>query len=550
MLNRRFMVAMWLVAVAATVALCGASLLLGDLNHDEGWYLYAATNVSEGLLPYVDFAYTQGPVLPFAYVPAVPLVRALGLAGGRLYTTVLGLVCAALAARLAARVASPPARAPAALMVFCFVGVNVYHAYFCTVVKTYALTALLLVGGFSALASASGRRAYTHAFLSGVLLMLAAGTRSSAGFVIPVVFLYVLVNFYGRGRAAPPPGGHLPAPPCPWLFAAGAVGTALALFAPFFIKAPQGMWFALVEYHAGRDAGGLLPTLAYKAGFAARLTHAYTAAALSFLAVAAHLLLRNDRARPSTLTPHSRLVVGSLWLGVLAVSAVHFLAPFPYDDYQVIVYPLFAVALSVLLAELAFSRRVDGVVAPASPAGRWVVPAVFLATLAAALASPVAQSWFVGQRDRIWWPLKEESPLTRLRRVARFVREEAGDGAVLLTQDTYLAVEAGLRVPAGMELGPFCYFPDWEGNKAAACRVLNREQFLALLDSAPATVAAFSGYGLSIRSPGVRPLAAEETGELWDALLARYAVTREVEAFGQAETTLKILRRRKEGQSP
>jgi len=549
-MNRRLVAAMWMVAAAAVVVLYGASLLLGDLNHDEGWYLYAARLVSEGRLPYVDFAYTQGPVLPFAYVPAVPLVRALGLAGGRLYTAFLGLLCAALSARLAARISSSPARAPAALLAFCLVGVNVYHAYFCTVVKTYALTALLLVVGFSALVSALGKRANLFAVLSGVFLMLAAGTRSSAGFVIPAVFVVLLTRFYGGRGSVLPSSEDSVARPCPWLFAAGAVGTALLLFVPFLIKAPQGVWFALVEYHAGRDAGGLVPSLAYKAGFIARMIQAYTAAALVFLAVIAFLLLRTDRARPSTLVPHSRLVMRGLWLSVLAVSVVHFLAPFPYDDYQVIIYPLFAVALSVLLAELSFSRRVDDAVAPGSPAGRWVVPAVFLGVLAAALASPVNQSWFVGQRDRIWWPLKEESPLTRLRRVARVVRGEAGEGAVLLTQDTYLAVEAGLRVPAGMELGPFCYFPEWDADKATDCRVLNREQFVALLASAPAEVAAFSGYGLSIRSPGVRPLADDETRELWDALLARYEVTREIEAFGQAETTLKILRVREEDHGP
>lgn len=546
-MNRRLMAAMWGVAVAATVVLYGANLLLGDLNHDEGWYLYAARLVSEGRLPYVDFAYTQGPVMPFAYLPAVPLVRALGLAGGRLYTAFLGLGCAALSACLAARVSSRPARGPAALLAFCFVGVNVYHAYFCTVVKTYALTALLLTGGFLALAAASGRRANRYSFVSGILLMLAAGTRSSAGFVIPVVFLVALVRFY-RGRGAPAPSAEAtPASPCPWLFAAGAIGTALLLFVPFLIKAPQGLWFALVEYHAGRDAGGLVPSLAYKAGFLSRLVHAYTAAAVAFLAAMAFFALRSHRTRVDTLAPHSRLVTRSLWFSVLAVTAVHFLAPFPYDDYQVIVYPLFAVALSVMLAEPAFSRRVDGAVAPASPAGRWVVPAVFLAVLAAALASPINQSWFVGQRDRIWWPLKEESPLTRLRRAARFVREEAGDGAVLLTQDTYLAVEAGLRVPAGMELGPFCYFPGWDAERSAARNVLNREQFLALLERAPAEVAAFSGYGLSIRSPGVQPLSVDETRALWDALLARYEVVREIEAFGQAETTLQIMRVREKG---
>ena len=53
---------------AGTILVCGilaaANLYLGDLNQDEGWYLYAAGLTAQGQLPYVDFAYTQAPVLP------------------------------------------------------------------------------------------------------------------------------------------------------------------------------------------------------------------------------------------------------------------------------------------------------------------------------------------------------------------------------------------------------------------------------------------------------------------------------------------------------
>ena len=68
------------------VVLGAANLYFGDLNQDEGWYLYAARQVHEGELPYRDFAFTQGPMLPLVYSLAYPLVERWGVAGGRLFT--------------------------------------------------------------------------------------------------------------------------------------------------------------------------------------------------------------------------------------------------------------------------------------------------------------------------------------------------------------------------------------------------------------------------------------------------------------------------------
>ncbi|NLB56843.1 MAG: hypothetical protein GX811_13975, partial [Lentisphaerae bacterium] len=60
----------WLIAVILTVVLLALNIYLGDLNQDEGWYLYAADKVVAGEMPYKDFAYTQGPVMPYVYALA------------------------------------------------------------------------------------------------------------------------------------------------------------------------------------------------------------------------------------------------------------------------------------------------------------------------------------------------------------------------------------------------------------------------------------------------------------------------------------------------
>ena len=56
-----------LLAWLAAALLAAVNVWFGPLNADEGWYLLAAQNVSRGMVPYRDFLYTQGPVLPFVY---------------------------------------------------------------------------------------------------------------------------------------------------------------------------------------------------------------------------------------------------------------------------------------------------------------------------------------------------------------------------------------------------------------------------------------------------------------------------------------------------
>jgi len=584
--RQRLYCSLWVVAIAVTIILSAANLFLGELNQDEGWYLYAGRLVSQGKLPYVDFASTQGPVMPFVYACAQPLVALWGVAGGRLFTVLLGLASLLGAAWVAARIVRPDRKHVAALTAFIIAGVNVYQSYFCTIVKTYSLAGLFLTLGFLFLTFARGRRRATWAFLSGVFLTLAGATRTSAGLAVPIVFAVLLRAAFkqakGEGTSVNTPT-HQHSTTHAILFMLGALLTGLAVFGPFLLKSPDGLWFALFEYHAGRQAGGGMQWLAYKAGFISRVVQAYFVAVGLAVVVCIRRLMEGtvgsrgsafatgfggtQRSPSNSSDTHTHLPA-ALWLSILGITLLHFLAPFPYDDYQVMVFPLLAAVLAVELSGFRNTenpttnnqqptpnvqgKEISTIGCWKLDVGRWAfdtsqplaIPLiVFLLCVLSSLSSPINQGWFVGEQDRMWWPLKEESSLCVLRRSAALVRAVTEPGDVLLTQDTYLAVEAGMNVPEGLELGPFSYFPDWSSERAAGIHVVNREMLLELLGSCEAPVAAFSGYGLAISSPAIAELPVEEQDVLWDKLKEQYVPFREIEKFGQDNTTLQILLR-------
>lgn len=517
---QKLIIAGWLAAVLAALGLTAANLILGDLNQDEGWYLYAARLVAGGAVPYRDFAYTQGPLLPLVYAPFDRFVAAWGLAGGRLITAGFGWLAALLAAGLAARLAGPRRR-EAALLAFALVAVNVYQSYFTTVVKTYSLTAFCLAGGFLALAGGLERRQRAKLWLAGALMALAAGTRSSAA-MAPLAVLCVL--WAGRRRAG------LPAA---WLhFLAGGAVAGAALMLPFFAMAPENFWFNVVSYHALRDPGTLLQALVYKAGFISRAVQAYFAA----LALAALAAMRLDRGPDKPGLPaeeaHVRLTMAALWLALAGITLLHLLAPFPYDDYQAFAYPLLGSAAAVF----ALHRLTT------TPGGAARLALLgLLLSAAAAGSSPLNQDWFIQGRDRIWWQIKDTPPLFKLRAAARLVQSLSGPDDYLLTQDPYLAVEANRPLPPGLELGQFCYFPGLDDGQARRRRVLNRAGLAELLRTCPAPVAALSGYALALESPQIQPVPEADREYFRGIIAQRYTPLREIPRFGQAATTLEIL---------
>ncbi|MBI2437982.1 MAG: hypothetical protein HYV36_04115 [Lentisphaerae bacterium] len=537
--NNRIFTMLWLSAVFAAVVLAAANLYLGDLNQDEGWYLYAAGLVASGQWPYLDFAFSQGPVMPLIYglfqpiiaagLPAIGLAEVDGVAGGRLITALLGLMAAGLAARLAVRLASAELRAGAALAAFTLISVNVYQSYFFTVVKTYSLTAVLLLTGFLALAEGWTRRRAWLIFLSGVFLVLATGTRTSAGAVLPIVFLYLLLARRRQGY-----GGQAcrQAPPLAWFyFGLGATLATALVFLPFLVLAPEAFLYWVMQFHTLRHSGNGLMTLVYKVGFLSRVLSAYFVAfSIGSAVIFTKWLWRRGatpaaadaRADPSAGADLSRI----LWLSFSAISLIHFLAPFPYDDYQVFVFPLLAVALASAAVRLAGERLVA-----------WLGLSLLVISLGAACSSPLNQDWFIQGRDRIWWLVKDRSPLQKLRDTAELIRKETQPGDELLTQDPYLAVEANRKLPAGLEMGQFSYFPDLSDVQAATLHVFNRAGLERLLRTTEAPLAALSGYALAIQSPEVTPLTPADQALFTTIVSTRYELMTNVAHFGQASTT-------------
>ena len=115
-------------------------------------------------------------------------------------------------------------------------------------------------------------------------------------------------------------------------------------------------------------------------------------------------------------TANQPFSLAAVWACVAAVTALHFMTPFPYDDYQVMVFPLAAAALAAALLRVvgACAERCGTGADGARRLAGVVVAAVLVVQLVMACASPMLQGWFVGKRDRIWWPLRKEFPLAKI----------------------------------------------------------------------------------------------------------------------------------------
>jgi hypothetical protein len=555
------------LAVGLSVMLSAANLFLGDLNQDEGWYLYAARQVTEGRVLYRDFMFTQGPALPYVYGALFPIIGKFGVAGGRLITTLFGLAAAGCAAWVAFRISAPSTKLRpgnhqrlTAFVAFVLVGVNVYQSYFTTIVKTYSLCAFFLTVGFVALSYANHKRGAFAAFWGGILLALAACTRLSAGIALPIAGLWLVFNRkkvypFGHGNDVPSfkfrvsSIRFLPA----WVaFGLGGGFVLLVGLVSFFVMAQENTHFALFGYHAGRSPGGVMELAALKAGFVSRFVQAYFVFAAG--CVVAFLFRRHQwhvrlegredwdvRPRLTELlrkanreeSPFGHGLVFLLWMVGGAITLVHFVAPFPYDDYQVIAYPILCVALAASVMPHVPEKAVLRTA--------W---AVLLVCTAASFSSPINQSWMVRGRDRIWWKFKKTSDLVALQQVGKQIRETIGEEGLLLTQDTYLAVEAGVSVPHGMEMGPFCYYPDMSREQAEQFNLLNTEMMVEILEAARAPMAALSGYGLTIQSPEIAEVSAEHWNALRSFLEEKYERVEEIPYFGQAHTMLELFERK------
>ena len=427
----------WALAIFASVVLGGAAVWMGGLNQDEGWYLYAANLVSEGQLPYRDFFYTQGPVMPCVYSAFTWVWKMWGVLGARMFTLVIGMVGIVFAVALARRMVADQDRSRVSVVVFLLLGCNLYHLYYLAIPKTYALATLFAMMGFYLIDVANGTRLrdFAVSVMSGLCLALAMGTRISLGAMLCVVGLWLLVS---RRRKA-----------FVGFALGGAVGLAL-LYVPFLCDETARAGIVAAQcYHAAR--GGF--DLTWVIGSLSRLVRWY-------LPVFIVLGLGDFR--------RQRMLL----FAVFAVFAVQMCAPFPYEDYQVPVMGLLAVFAAVNFVGGNCSKSVLMVLG---------------LCFACSFGSPLLEHWSTNGQDRFWTIKKSQFELAQLRQVAKEINAIDPGGSDLLTQDLYLAIETGRKVPKGLEMGPFSMLTD--------------DDWRQLLGSYPCEVAALSGYSFAIEPP-------------------------------------------------
>jgi hypothetical protein len=213
--------------------------------------------------------------------------------------------------------------------------------------------------------------------------------------------------------------------------------------------------------------------------------------------------------------------------GFTAVFLLQLSAPFPYDDYQVPLMPLLTVLVAVPFAHRA---------ACCGNTVRSWFPV--LVSGMCAFASPLIQDWMTDGQDRFWTLKKDCSELAQIRDAARRLEKLDPGGDLILTQDLYMAVEMGRKVPEGLEMGPFSYFPELSEHEAKSIHVMNTQLMEKLLRDAPCKLAAFSGYAFAISSPNGRETSPDIQKRLRSLLDGRYKKVAEIERFGQNATTL------------
>ncbi len=210
------------------------------IDADEGFYLLASRLVLQHRAPYLDFFYTQAPLLPYVYGAWLKLfgiswfsARALSA----LLTTAVGtLVCYHVLRETGRWIAGAAA-------VVLFAASSLVLAWY-PIVKTFSLAVLCLFGAYVILARLTPVPKWQVA-LAGVLLGLSIDTRSYVVVVVPV-FVWWIVRWNKPGARAA------------LLYFCGGLIVGLAPSLILFLASPDAFLFNNLGYHAMRTNAGLI----------------------------------------------------------------------------------------------------------------------------------------------------------------------------------------------------------------------------------------------------------------------------------------------------
>lgn len=510
------------------LALAGGTFVrFGRLNHDEGWYLYAARLVYEGQWLYRDFPFYQAPLLPYLY--GLPQLVVPGVETGRWTSFAISIATCAIALRLAH---ARGGRFAVGVVALGILG-SPLALWTLNSTRTEPLCAFFLVSAIACL-NADRERAGFGA-LAALLGVLAAMTRISLLPAAIVIAIWACWRFAKTGSEIVR------------VLAPAAVGFVL-LAALAMSGGLERAWANLIEIQAQREMqfrsiGGmsLEGWIRTRFHFFVRVWNEFGSITV-FAGIAAIGLFVANAIWPKTSADErdERRSIGA-GTAVIAIAAIvpNLIPRAAYTVYFTSVLPIVLVAggwgvaaLRDWLAQQEFDRRVVIGVACACVLG-----------VGLAQARVATGGWLA-------WISTGPSDLVLLRDAARSVEAKLPGESALLTFDTYLAVETGRSVPGGFEMGVFSWFPRRPEADGERLGVLTNDRLEAAFASPDIAHLALSDVSLGVlaarRHNGFRPRQKLDEAALHAAHppLRRFELVETIGTFGQLQAPLYLMRAR------
>lgn len=483
------------------------------LAPDDGTYLLAARELYSGQVPYRDFFTNQGPCLLAVY--GVSQVIYPGLLSGRLLAVLLSFLAFLLAGRIARTHSGQQAQLLTLAILACNPVLMNYQ------VKTYPITALLLLLTFRL----SFSNSFSAALLGGIFISLTLLTRlSTAPLALGMaVTLGLLPKPRSVIRLVLVLAGLLP------VFVVGGILVASG--------AGPNLHYDALTFHRLRPYNPMYTFSWQNKVLLLRDISDYLFPMIGALVLS--LCLGGKRFIATLLATRSgQLSIIAVLLCLISFGSIMALPFTTFFGYLLEPMPLLALSSSMVLTEFLkpwTARQRLGVLIP------------FIAWL---VLNPLRLS-----TDFIVKPLNryrrlQQTPITQIQTAAKVLNSYVPENGTLMTLETALAVESGLRVFPGMEGGSDCYVPQWTSALCTTRRVVNDYLLLEALETGAVDAVAFSdpdwqmfyehrslGHGRPLRHPYETAGLPTITREL---VAAKYRYLGSIKTAGQWQADLHL----------
>ncbi len=404
-------------------------VFFGALHVDEGYYHLVAHLTSRGAVPYRDYFYVQMPLFPYVYGL---LFRLLGhsFAVARFISVLFSLAGLFLATRVARRLGGVRAAAACAGLI----AFQPFTIYYLSIVKLYAVCALLLV--FVVLALTLRGSETTRFGLAAFFLALGTGCRMTiaAGGIALVVLAFL------RTRNLK----------LPTITAAIFALTLLSVLIPFIHMAPDTLLYDVLKYHFDKESFSPARQIYHRLLTVFQLSNLYFLPLLIAGTALVLTLLRSTDKQNRPLGTND-----ALWV-LAAVTGAHFMSQAPYVyRYLAMLVPAYAAILGPEAVRLESGLK-SGVPIPWG----WVFILSCLMTLGARGLADAGK-------------LSNGGPLVQLESVAQTVKMLTPPDKPILTFNNSVAVEADRDVIHGDEMNVLSYDPAWTTERCKKFSVLN-----------------------------------------------------------------------------